>query len=255
MTHRLLPLAALALACHGGDLVLPENVEPGEAARLVMAGGNGQSATTGALLPAALAVRLVDKFDNPVQSQAVTWLVTAGGGTIAPADTVTDAQGRSTARWTLGTAAGAHKVTAVVLGSGIVDNPITFTATATAKAPPTGSPPPEPPPSPPPPRGPDRLVFRVQPAGAEENRRIAPAVQVALVDDRGNVVTDRRGAVQLELLDAGRTKLRGRTRRDLTQGVAAFSDLRIDREGRYRLRASLQGFTPIESGTFDITDD
>jgi hypothetical protein len=100
-------------------------------------------------------------------------------------------------------------------------------------------------------------VFRVQPSRTEEDERIEPAVQVAVVSSGGGVRSARQGEVRLELRGGdGRARLRGETRRELSGGVATFHNLRIDREGRgYRLRASMSDLTPVESSAFDIIDD
>jgi adhesin/invasin len=60
----------------------------------------------------------------------VTFAVTAGGGTLAGASPVTDAAGVATVTsWTLGAGA-AQTITATVGASGVVGNPVTFTASA-----------------------------------------------------------------------------------------------------------------------------
>jgi hypothetical protein len=169
----------------------------------------------------------------------VTFAVIEGGGTIDTPSPTTDASGVATAgRWVLG-AGGPNRLRATVQGSGITGNPITFAATATVV-----------------PAEPERLVFRVQPSRAEKGKRIEPAVQIAVV--RGSAISSgRQGEVRLELLGGDRrARLRGATGHDLAGGVATFDNLRIDREGRgYRLRASVNGLTSVESNAFDIIDD
>ena len=90
----------------------------------------------------------------------------------------------------------------------------------------------------------------------EEDRRISPAVEVVVLDQAGNRVTDREFEVKLELVREGR---RGRLEGDRDQrtqgGVARFSDLEVDREGEYRLRASADGLPPVESDRFEVEDD
>jgi uncharacterized protein with beta-barrel porin domain len=60
----------------------------------------------------------------------VTWTVTAGGGTLAAATTLTDAQGRASNELTLGPQPGTNAVRAVVTGDGTAN----FTATGTSGA-------------------------------------------------------------------------------------------------------------------------
>ncbi len=93
--------------------------------------GGGQTATVGELLGTALAVLVTGSDGAPLSGQSVTWQVTAGGGSVTPSSSSTDASGTATAQWTLGGAAGAQTVTATVQGLA----PVTFTATATPGAP------------------------------------------------------------------------------------------------------------------------
>ena len=63
-----------------------------------------------------------------------------------------------------------------------------------------------------------RLEFLVQPTDVEEDRRISPAVEVVVLDQSGNRVTDREFEVKLELVREGRRgKLKG-DRDQRTQG-------------------------------------
>lgn len=119
-------LAALAaLGCGSGDLVLPPDVEP---ALIEIVEGNQQEGTAGLRLDDALVVRLVDQDGNRVPNQAVTWVVSTGGGSITPETGTTDGEGLATAQWTLGPSAGPNTVSAVVARVGGV----TFTAIGTS---------------------------------------------------------------------------------------------------------------------------
>jgi Big-like domain-containing protein len=125
----LIPLAAVALAaCGGGGLVLPAE---GAAANIAIVRGDGQGAAVGAVLPESLVVRITDSNGRPVQSQAVTFAVTAGGGSVAPASATTGSDGLAATRWVLGPTAGPQRATATATGSGAPPNvSISFTATA-----------------------------------------------------------------------------------------------------------------------------
>ena len=88
-----------------------------------------------------------------------------------------------------------------------------------------------------------RLAFVTQPPQAvEANAVISPAVQVSVTDASGDVVSG--GHVRLELesgASAGGT-LSGTTKVKIVDGVASFTDLRIDRPGLgYTLRAVALG--------------
>ncbi len=102
----------------------------GAATRVVAAGGEGQTGTAGAVLPTPLSVRVTDVDGNPIGGVPVTWSVATGGGSILAVVATTDAAGISTARWTLGPAAGMQTAAAEVAGLPRVP----FSAGATAGA-------------------------------------------------------------------------------------------------------------------------
>lgn len=99
----------------------------GAAKNLVYVSGDAQSDTIGASLT-AYSVRVTDSLGNGVQGVSVSWVVTAGGGSITPASPTTDVNGFATATRVLGTAAGVDSATASV--GGLVGSPQRFGATA-----------------------------------------------------------------------------------------------------------------------------
>ena len=92
--------------------------------------GNNQAAPGGQALADSLVVRVTDPQNRPVAQLRVAFVVTAGGGTAAPDTAVTDNDGRTASRWTLGPSAGTQLVQARVASSDAVNT--TFTATASA---------------------------------------------------------------------------------------------------------------------------
>ncbi|MEO8334150.1 MAG: fibronectin type III domain-containing protein [bacterium] len=86
--------------------------------------GDQTTATAGSQVP--LVVVVVDQFGNPAVGIAVSWQVAAGGGSVTPATSLSDASGRAQAQWTLGVA-GDNRVNASVSTSVAA----MFTATAT----------------------------------------------------------------------------------------------------------------------------
>jgi hypothetical protein len=78
----------------------------------------------GTAVPVAAVLKLAD--GRPVQGATVTWTPTSG--TIAPETSQTDASGRASAQWTLGSTAGAQGASAAVAGVA----PASFSATATS---------------------------------------------------------------------------------------------------------------------------
>ncbi len=92
--------------------------------------GDGQTGFAREALTTPLTVALADEFGNPLAGVAVTWAVTAGGGSITPVAATTDAAGQATATWTLGQTPGTQSATATV---GTL-TPLAFSATALANA-------------------------------------------------------------------------------------------------------------------------
>jgi len=122
--------AVVALGCGGSDLTLPGD---GRAADLAVVAGNEQAGAPGHALPEPLVVRATDAAQAPVSQVRIAFVVTAGGGSTAPDTTVTDADGRASARWTLGTSMGAQAVEARVVGADPVR--VTFLGTASGGGP------------------------------------------------------------------------------------------------------------------------
>lgn len=125
-------VALAVAACGGDDLVLPDEGTP---AAISIVRGNNQSATVGVTLPDSLVVKVVDGEGRPVPSQSVSFEVVAGGGSVAPGDARTDANGLAGTAWTLGTGAGAQQVLAKPVGNGTPASvQVTFSANAGASS-------------------------------------------------------------------------------------------------------------------------
>ena len=212
----------------------------GGADRLVRVSGDDQSARAGTELENPLVVRLVDKSGNGVPNRAVTWVVATGGGNAEPGTSTTDDGGRASARWTLGPAEGGNTLNAVVSGVGVVG----FTATATNGGGGGGGG-----------SGESRLAFRVQPSEADRDQRISPPIEVVVLNQAGDLVTQGRFKVKLELTGSDNGNLKGHLDEDTRAGVATFDDLKVDREGEYRLRASTDGLPSVDSDRFEVKED
>lgn len=101
---------------------------------------------------------------------------------------------------------------------------------------------------------PDHLVFAVQPTLTPGSRPITPAVQVAIVDRSGNIVTSATDTVNVAIgtNPAGGTLL-GTLRAKAASGIASFGDLSIDRPGAgYTLTATSGALAGSSSVRFDI---
>jgi hypothetical protein len=73
-----------------------------------------------------LAVRVLDRFGNPVGGAEVAWAADPEDGSVTPATTRTEADGSASASWTLGNRVGTQKATATVAGA--TGSPLLFTA-------------------------------------------------------------------------------------------------------------------------------
>jgi len=101
------------------------------------------------------------------------------------------------------------------------------------------------------PGAPAALAFTVQPTNAVSTAAIAPAVQVAVRDALGNVVTSSTASIQLTLA-GGTGILSGAVTVSAVAGVASFPTLSIDKVGTYTLNAAA-GLLTGASASFSIT--
>ena len=119
---RLTGLATFAVvalcACGGGDGGGPQ------ASSIALSAGDNQVAAAGAALPESLAVIVKDNAGTVLPGVAVTWSVTAGGGTVSPTTRTSDAGGLAKTRRTLGPNAGTQTARATTSGL----NPVNFSA-------------------------------------------------------------------------------------------------------------------------------
>ena len=102
----------------GSPVIFTHTATAGNASNVRIVSGNEQVALPGTTLPQPLVVEVVDGGGNAVVGAAVTWLVTAGGGSLDPGTGTTDENGRASTSWTLGPGTGANTAQAVVSGVG-----------------------------------------------------------------------------------------------------------------------------------------
>ncbi|HXY19256.1 MAG TPA: hypothetical protein VEH83_04610 [Gemmatimonadales bacterium] len=189
----------------------------------------------------APSVRLTTPAGHHYSGIAVSFAVTAGGGSLTGGSATTDTTGVATAgSWALGTTPGANTATATATPpysrSGILNNPTTFSATAL---------------------GPTQLAFKVPPSNVVAGATMAPAVQVAVEDQNGDVITAASGTISLSLTGspAGVT-LTGGAAATITNGLATFSGLSVNKAGTYTLTPSttVAGVTTLPaSGSFTVS--
>jgi VCBS repeat-containing protein len=224
-----------ALGCSGDNLTLPNK---GVAAKVEKVAGDGLSAPAGTPIAPAPAVKVTDATGSPVADVTVTFEVTGGGGTVAPASAKTDASGLATVTsWTLGSTPGANELTATAAGSSITGNPAVFSATGVVG---NGN----------------KLVFVVQPSNTTVRKPIAPPVQVQVQDAAGNPVTSATNPITVALgANPGGATLAGTTTVRAVGGTATFSDLALNKAGSgYTLSALSSGLVSGTSQPFSVGD-
>jgi subtilisin family serine protease len=127
--------ALLLLAVSVGIVACGSDAGPAAPpADLLVTGGNNQIGGAGLPLPLPLAVKVVDKSGAKVAGVAVTFAVTAGGGSLSTVSTVSDRQGQASSSWTLGVATGTLQ-TVTATAAGLPGTVRTFQATVVAGPP------------------------------------------------------------------------------------------------------------------------
>jgi hypothetical protein len=102
-------------------------------------------------------------------------------------------------------------------------------------------------------------VFRVPPSDTREDEEISPAVEVAIVDQQGDVVPLSGVEIEIELIKEDghdSQELSGDRTQSTEDGIAVFPGLVVNRDdANYRLRASAPGLPElgaVESSPFDV---
>jgi hypothetical protein len=227
----------------GSPVTFTATALPGAATTLEVVSGDGQTALVGTPVPDLLVVRARDAGGNPVAGLGVTWLVTAGRGSVAPQNGTTGQDGQASTSWTLGPEPGANTVAAVISGVGTVE----FTATGNPGAPPALS------------------IETQPPATAVRGLPLSRAPAVQLREPDGSARAQAGVRVSVKLATAGGT-LRGTlTRTTGPSGGAEFGGLVIEGPpGTYALAFSAPGYSGATSAgialarapsTIEITSD
>ncbi len=116
----------------GGTTVQPPAaVRLQAAADLAVEEGDGQLAWTASTLQLPVKLRLTDRGGAPIAGRTITVAVTAGGGTVVGGPFVTDADGRVSIGYRVGSAVGANTLRAsAAAGAASIAKTLTFTAVA-----------------------------------------------------------------------------------------------------------------------------
>ncbi len=206
------------------------------ATTLTIVAGDGQTAQAGSPVSVRPSVKVTNDAGQPIAGFGVTFVVTGGNGSVTGASQTTNSAGLATVgSWVLGDPGGN---TLEARATGLNGSPAIFTATATASA--------------------DHLVFQVQPASPQvANRDIEPAVEVAIVDQSGNVVALAGASVRLSLTpESGKLDHENEKADD---GVAVFDKLRVKESGTgYVLTATVPSrpdLGQVTSNPFDVNGE
>ena len=125
-------LTVAVLAACGGDSAGPHRQVP---STVTIASGGGQTGAAGLLLGQPIVVRVTDAGGASVSGIAVSFAVSAGGGSVGAGSATSDAVGLATTQWTLGTKAGdAQQLTVTVPATASV-TPLVISASAIAGTP------------------------------------------------------------------------------------------------------------------------
>ncbi|MEP6686988.1 MAG: hypothetical protein ABJC36_01485, partial [Gemmatimonadales bacterium] len=216
---------ATAASLKGSPVVFHHMALPGDAAVLIPIRGGGQHAPGGSALEDPLVVRAEDEDGNPIAGGEVTWTANAGGRP-EPATSVTDQDGLTQTRWTLGDNGGPQVLTARM--SGLRD--VGFTASAEAGAP-------------------IALGVETQPsANARSGIVLARQPRVQLRDAGGNPVPADDVEVTVALGNDPGGTLAGARTVSSRNGVASFTNLSITgATGSYTLQFSSPGLNGTTS--------
>jgi hypothetical protein len=119
----------------GGTVVFSATASEMGAPRLEKVSGDSQSATAGQKLADPLVVRAVDASGRPLRGIKLNWRVLAGGGSVLRGVGRTDAEGKASAEWVVGTP-GPQELRVAANDAA----PVRFTAAATPVVPPPALP-------------------------------------------------------------------------------------------------------------------
>ncbi len=226
---------ALLAQCGGSDLRLPGAPEPAATpADITVIKGDAQTGTPGTMLRDSIVVKVTDSASAPLAGQRVEFASDAPGAAVTPQNSMTGADGMAGARWVLGETTGQQEVIARVVGEGVPELQITFTASAEA--------------------APSRLEMRTQPSdavtiGAEFDRQ--PEVQIQ--DEKGEDVKSSDVSVTAAVASGDGSLAGTTTRLTDSEGRAEFTNLKIQgATGSHVLIFAASGYTSVSSKPIEV---
>ncbi len=225
-TFRLaLTLAALASACGGDDLTLPNEGQPSEAE---IFRGDRQNGTVGEALGDSLVIKVTDPFGNPVRGAVVTWRADVGGS-VDPAESETATDGRASTQRVLGPQPTTYFTVATVEG---LADPVTFMSTGLAA----------------------RLVITSElPAIAVSGVPLSPQPTLRLEDVDGTPIAREGVIVTVQIASGGGSLTGATTAASDADGNVAFTGLAISGSpGTRRLIFAADAFAPATTAPIGL---
>ena len=202
------------------------------ASQIIAQSGGAQSGIVGTNLANPLVVKVAASDGVGVAGTTVNFAVASGGGSVANAAVISDANGLAQTTFKLGTGTGVQSVTAT--SGSLTNSPLTFSDTAKAA---TAT----------------KLIVSTQPVNGVAGTALA-AIVVTAEDNNGNVANAFTGAVSMAFgTNTPGATLGGTTTVNAVAGVATFSTLAINKNGTaFTLVASSTGLTSATTSAFDV---
>jgi adhesin/invasin len=198
-------------------------------ARITAVGGTPQTTAVSTAFPQPLVVEVTDKNSHPVKNVTVTFAAPASGASasLSALTAITGKNGQASVTATANHIAGSYQVTASVVEIGAQ---VTFELTNSAASP-------------------IQIAFQNQPANTPAGSAINP-ITVRVSDGSGNPSS---GVTVTMTAQGGPGALQGTTAATTgPDGLATFSDLRINTTGAYQLKATAASVSQL-SNAFEIT--
>ena len=217
------------IASFGADAVRAVDFA-GTASSITVASGSPQSAVINTAFPQRLTAVVKDSNGTAVSGISVSFSAPGSGASavLSALTAVTDVNGQASVAATANGAAGSYVVNAAATG---VSAPAAFNLTNTAGAV-------------------SQIAFEHQPGNSQAGASLTPAVTVRVRDTNGNPIGG--ASVSISLL-ASLIPVHG-TQPQLTDanGLATFSDLKIEATGTHTLLATARGLS-ASSVPFEVT--
>lgn len=121
---------AAVVGLSGSPVVFTATANAGNSAVLLKTSGDGGTGNVNSMV--TYTVTAQDAHGNAKAGQQIDWSVVSGGGSIAPTNNVTAANGQATGTRTLSGTTGVHTARAVAANNQPTPDTVTFTTTATA---------------------------------------------------------------------------------------------------------------------------